>query len=101
MYIQDESQRIVGNVDTNGNWDEVLETSQMWTIMAILPEIGAYVSYRGEDYVIARTVTYQEESDENGKSVITTICRILRIDDEGDQLPIEGIEVKATELTLI
>lgn len=101
MYIQDENQKIIGNLDIPGEWDENYQPSQMSTLVVIIPQIGAYVTYREEEYVILSTVTYQEEADNDGKSVITTLCRISRIDDEGDLMPIEGKTVRATELTLI
>lgn len=108
MYIQDEKQKIVGNLDITGNWDETYQASQMWTFVLILPQIGAFVTYKDKSYVILSTQTYQEDSGESyvfmPKAVITTICRILPISDEGDDIsgpdnPV--IDVKADELTLI
>ncbi len=98
MYIQDKNQKIVGNLDIEGKWDESYQASQMWTLVLILPEIGAFVTYQDNPYVILSSTTYQEEVD---KPVITTICRILRIDDNGDDAGLSPITVKADELTLI
>jgi|SRR5215831_5147737 len=101
VYIQDKSQKIRGNLDISGNWDEYYDASQMWTLVAIIPEIGALVEYQGKSYEIVSTRTFQEKVD---KVVITTFCRILPISDEGDDIsgpdnPV--IEVQADELTLI
>lgn len=101
MYIQDEKQMIRGNLDIPGNWDEQHQTSQMWTLVVILPEIGAFVTYQGKSYVIISTVTYQEQSDEIGKSVITTICDLLRINNKGKDMGEPTIKVRATDLALI
>lgn len=98
MYIQDENQKIVGNLPDVDKWGGTYDTSRMWTNVVIIPQIGAFVTYEGESYVITRTITYQEQMD---SPVITTMCRITRIDDEGDMLPIEAIEVFSDELTLI
>lgn len=98
MYIQDEKQKIVGNLDISGEWDETYQTSRMWTIVMILPQIGAYVTYKGKSYVILSTRTYQDDSD------IQTECHILPISDEGDDIssPDNPLKVvNADELELI
>lgn len=104
MYIQGDKQQILGNLDISGEWDKAYDTSQMWTNVVVIPEIGGYVTYAGKSYRILSTVTYQEKvdpSDITEKAEITTICRILRIDDEGDDLGEPSIEVRAGQLTLI
>jgi hypothetical protein len=98
VYVQDENQKIVGNLEISGKWDESFQASQMWTIVLILPEIGAYVTYQDKSYVILSTATFQEELD---KPVITTICDMLRITDEGDDAGEPTIKVNSDELTLI
>lgn len=98
MYVQDEKQRNVGNLDIPDGWAGTYDTSRMWTIIHVMPQIGALVTYQDQAYQIIRTETHQEE-DVNPR--ITTFCVIVRIDDEGDQLDIESIMVKADELTLI
>lgn len=98
MYIQDKNQKIVGNLDIPAKWDESYDSSQMWTVVVILPQIGAFVTYKEEPYIILSTTTYQEDV---ANPTYTTMCRIYRINDEGDDLPIEPITVKADELTLI
>ena len=104
MYIQDDKQMIRGNLDIPGNWNESYLSSQMGTIVMILPTIGTFVTYEGKSYAIMTVTTYQEEGSEPDKAVITTICRILPIDDEGDDCSSPDnppISVKADELTLI
>lgn len=101
MYIQDEKQKIVGNLDIEGKWGESYQSSQMWTLVFILPEIGAYVTFQDESYVILRTETFQEEGPESGKSVIVTKCLLLRINDEGDDMGKEPIWGYSDELELI
>jgi hypothetical protein len=104
MYIQDENQKIVGNLDVPGDWDTTYDTSQMWTSVVILPQIGGYVTYMGKSYVILSTVTYQEKMDPSDVSevtCITTLCNILRITDDGDDAGEPSIEVRASQITLI
>lgn len=98
MYIQDENQKIRGELDIPGEWDKSYQSSQMWTIVLVMPEIGAYVTYQDKSYVILSTQTYQEELS---KPTITTFCDILRVNDEGDDMGEPTIKVKADELALI
>lgn len=98
MHIYDDKQMNRGHLDISEKWDTVAHTDQMSTLVVIIPEIGAFVTYRGESYEIISTQTYQEGWDVPN---ITTLCRITRIDDEGDQMPIESITVRADELELI
>lgn len=98
MHIYDDKQMNRGNLDISEKWDTVAQTDQMWTIVVVIPQIGAFVTYRGESYVILSTATYQEQLD---PADITTLCRIARIDDEGENLPIPLITVRADELELI
>lgn len=100
MHIYDNRQMSAGSVKSD-LWDEWYRGDKMWTLVLILPEIGAFVTYEGESYVIGATTTYQEESGKPDKPDITTKCRIHRIDEEGNDLPIEAIWVNADELTLI
>lgn len=104
MYIQDEKQKIVGNLDVPGNWGEQYDTSQMWTSVVILPQIGGYVTYDGKSYVILTVSAYLEKmdpSDITEKMGITVLCRILRVTDEGDDAGEPTIEVHSADLTLI
>lgn len=98
MYIQDEKQKIVGNLDIPGEWDELYQSSRMWTIVLVMPQIGAFVTYQGKPYVITRTETHQEEG---AIPAITTFCVILRITDEGDDAGEPTIMVRSDELELI
>jgi hypothetical protein len=86
-------------------WDDWEPTGQLGTIQVILPRIGSFVTYSDKSYVILSTVTYQEDSGEVGgflpKLTIHTLCRLLAIDAEGEELGEEAITVKADELTII
>jgi hypothetical protein len=104
MYIQDEKQKIVGNLAISGEWGECYQTSRMWTNVLVLPEIGAYVTYQGNPYRILTIRVYLDKVDAEDvteKTGNTIICRILRITDEGDDMGESPIEVKAYELALI
>jgi len=101
MYVQDKKQKIVGNLPDVDKWDEVYDTSRMWTIVAILPQIGALVTYQGKSYEILSTATYQEQPNIPGILHVTTFCTILRVTDEGDDAGEPTIAVIADELTLI
>lgn len=98
MYVQDEKQQIVGNLPDVDKWDISYDSSRMWTLVVIIPQIGALVTYEGKSYEILSTRTYQENYD---KPDITTLCRLLRISDEGDDMGEEPITVRADELALI
>jgi hypothetical protein len=105
MYVQDEKQKIVGNLPDVDEWDVSYDTSRMWTIAVILPQIGALVAYRGKSYEILSTTTYQEQSGQTGpfirKGEFATLCSILRVTDEGEDAGEPTITVRADELTLI
>jgi hypothetical protein len=99
MYIQDEKQKIVGNLPNVDKWDVSYNSSRMWTMVVILPQIGALVAFKGKSYEILSTETYQEQSDKKG--VFTTFCVILEITDEGDDAGNPSIRCRADELALI
>lgn len=98
MYVQDENQRNLGELDISGEWNETYQTSRMWTILHVMPQIGAFVTYQGKSYVITRTETHQHHE---ANPPITTFCRILPIDDEGEETGEATIMVKSDELKLI
>jgi len=63
-----------------------------------IPKIGTRATYNDELYTILSTQTYQEDI---GHSVeITTICTILRIDDNGEDLGFPTFSVKSDFLTI-
>lgn len=105
VYIQDENQKIRGEMDIPGEWDETYLTSQSGTLVLILPQIGAFVTYQDKSYVILSTETYQEDCGEPApflpKYAIVTFCVLLRITDEGDDAGDPTIRVKAGDLELI
>lgn len=82
-------------------------TPEVDSIAVIIPRIGTMVFYQGKSYQILQTETYQEDSGEPvklieyPKAVITTICRILRVDDEGDDMGEEAISVNVEEISFI
>lgn len=94
MHIYDNRQMPAGSVKTD-KWDDWYRGDKMWTLVVILPEIGAFVTYEGKSYNILKTSTYQEETG------IVTKALILRIDDEGEDMGEEPIWVMADELALI
>jgi hypothetical protein len=96
VYVQDEKQRIVGELDDRCKWDTTFQTSQMWTLALILPEIGAFVTYQDKPHVILSTQTYQE--DYTG---VVTFATISEITGKGDDAGKPSITVRADELALI
>lgn len=69
-----------------------------------IPQVGLFYAFQGEEYVCLSTTTYQEQSGNPDKPwipVFSTICLILRIDDEGDDLGEMPISVAADRLTEI
>lgn len=89
------------------NWGKGYATGQVTTIAVIVPRIGTHVEYQGKWYIVLQTTAYVEDTGEAVKAIeypkmdITVHCRILRIDDEGEDAGEEAITVNSDELTEI
>lgn len=68
------------NSDMLDKWGDFADT-------LVIPAIGTFAEYQGEQYAI---IGFGAEGDESG---ITVKARILRVDDEGDDLGFEAILV--------
>jgi hypothetical protein len=66
------------------------------TISVEIPKIGTRVTYAGELWEILYTTTYQEDI-----TVFVTICRILRVSDNGEDLGFPAESAYSDKLTIV
>ncbi len=63
-----------------------------------IPLAGTFCAYRGKEYEILSTTTYQEKKGDSLIPVFTTICLILEVTDEGDDAGEPTLSVNSVDI---